>query len=174
MNEKGVSPAEVRVIVVTVPLLRRQADIMAGSVQGPTSLAPMRKDVVLHYNLFGDPALRIRKPAGTLKLEAGKMVAPGKTLTILGETESGPVEVTFECARDAFYHPIDLKGDSVAERVARRYRNANNKVILRKKVQVRNGVFETSFELPEKLEPGTYWVKACTSIAVAALKIPID
>ncbi|HLY09836.1 MAG TPA: C25 family cysteine peptidase, partial [Planctomycetota bacterium] len=95
--------------------LRLQADAIASAIQGPAALEPMRKDVILHYNLLGDPALRIRRPAGQIELTPHGFPGPGRTFFVTGKAPDGPVEVTFECARDKFAHPTDLQGETAEE-----------------------------------------------------------
>ncbi|MBV8879507.1 MAG: hypothetical protein JO332_06075 [Planctomycetaceae bacterium] len=140
--------------------LRLQADAIAAAVQGPAALEPMRKDVILHYNLFGDPALKIRRPAAEIELKPRGNPGPGRSFSVTGKAPDGPVEVTFECARDKFVHPTDLQGDTAEEQIARRYANANNKVVVRSLASADGGAFEAEVELPESLKPGRYFLKA--------------
>jgi hypothetical protein len=140
--------------------LRLQADAIATTIQGPGSLEPMRKDVILQYNLLGDPALRIRRPADGLEMTPHGRPGPGRTFSVEGVAKDGPVELTFECPRDKFFHPVDLIGDTAEEQIARRYANANNKVVAKAAATVADGRFEAEIELPEKLKPGKYFLKA--------------
>ncbi|MGH7339988.1 MAG: C25 family cysteine peptidase, partial [Candidatus Rokuibacteriota bacterium] len=91
--------------------LRRQADALAALVQGPASLEPMRQDVILHYNLLGDPALVLRRPEETIELTPRGLPGPGRLFVVTGKAPPGPVEITFECPRNRFYHPVDLVGE---------------------------------------------------------------
>jgi hypothetical protein len=155
-------------------LFRRQADALAGMIQGPGRLEPMRKDVVLHYNLLGDPALEIRRLPCDLPIETLGIPGPGKRLAVSVGAKRGPVEVTFECARDRFCHKVDLEGDEpLEERLARRYANANNKVIARAEAAGREGKFEAELELPKDLKPGRYVVKAYEEGAAGALEVEV-
>lgn len=120
----------------------------------------MRSDVVRHYNLFGDPALRIRRPAEDIDLTARGFPGPGRTFFVTGRSANGPVDVTFECARDKFCHPIDLEGQDAEAQLGRRYANANNKVIVRAPTASLDGRFEIEVELPEAIKPGKYFLKA--------------
>ncbi|HZE99280.1 MAG TPA: C25 family cysteine peptidase [Planctomycetota bacterium] len=140
--------------------LRVQADAIAGTIQGPASLEPMRKDVILQYNLLGDPALRIRRPLETIEMTPRGNPGAGRTFFVTGSAKDGPVEVTFECARDRFCHPTELEGDTAEDQINRRYANANNKVVMRSPTTSVNGSFETEIELPENLKPGKYFLKA--------------
>jgi hypothetical protein len=133
---------------------------MASALQGPTTLEPMRKDVVQHYNLFGDPALKIRRPAEDIELTPRGFQGPGRTFFVTGKAKDGPVDVTFECARDKFVHPTDLEGEDLEAQLARRYANANNKVVARSPTAAVDGQFETEVELPESLKRGRYFLKA--------------
>jgi hypothetical protein len=154
--------------------LRLRADALAGLVQGPASLEPMRRDVTLHYNLLGDPALRLRRPGRDLELSAPERVPPGATLSVSGRLpEEGPVEVTFECPRDRFYHPTDLVGETVEAQIVRRYANANNKVIVRGRAESRGGAFALELSLPADLVPGDYFLKAWGAGRAAARAIEV-
>jgi hypothetical protein len=165
--------AKAAVIDKDTSALRLQADAIASTIQGPTSLEPMRKDVILHYNLLGDPALRIRRPAEDLELAPHGNPGPGRTFTVSGTAKKGPVELTFECARDKFYHPVDLVGDTAEEQIARRYTNANNKVVVKTTATLEDGRYEAEIELPEKLKPGKYVLKAYAPGAVGSKEIVI-
>ncbi len=140
--------------------LRLQADTLAALVQGPGSLEPMRKDVALHYNLLGDPALLFRRPAADVEIEDPGVPRPGARLVVRGTAPDGPVELTLECRRDAFCRPVDLVGEGVEEQMARRYANANDKVILRLEARSSGGAFEAVLPLPADLKPGRYVLKA--------------
>jgi len=152
--------AKAAVIEKDTSPLRLQADAIATTIQGPGSLEPMRKDVILQYNLLGDPALRIRRPADGLELMPHGNPGPGRTFSVEGVAKTGPVELTFECPRDKFVHPVDLVGDTAEEQIARRYANANNKVVAKATASVADGRFDAEIELPEKLKPGKYFLKA--------------
>jgi hypothetical protein len=154
--------------------LRIQADAIASTIQGPGNLEPMRKDVVQHYNLLGDPALKIRRPADDLTLTAHGFPGPGRTFFVTGRSKDGPVDVTFECARDKFAHPTDLEGDTPEAQLTRRYANANNKVVARSPTTAVEGQFEAGLELPEGLKPGRYFLKACGPGAIGSIEITIQ
>jgi hypothetical protein len=165
--------AKAAVIDRDTSLLRLQADAIATTIQGPAALEPMRKDVILHYNLLGDPALRIRRPAEDLEVTPHGLPGPGRTFAVSGAAKTGPVELTFECPRDKFAHPVDLVGDTAEEQLARRYANANNKVVVRTTAAFEDGRFEAEIDLPETLKPGTYLLKAYATGTVGATEIVI-
>lgn len=154
--------------------LRLQADAIASAIQGPAALEPMRKDVILHYNLLGDPALRVRRPEAGIELVPRGFPGPGRTFFVTGKAADGPVDVTFECARDKFCHPVDLQGETAEEQLARRYANANNKVLRRSPTTAVDGAFETEIELPESLKPGKYFLKAYGAGAIGSKEILIS
>jgi hypothetical protein len=153
--------------------LRKQADAIAGLVQGFGSLEAMRRDVVLHYNLLGDPALALPLPADEIRLLPRGMPGPGRLFTITGAARNGPVELTFECPRNRFHHPVDLAGDTVEAQLTRRYRNANDKVVARASATARDGAFEAELELPKDLKPGRYVLKASQDAAIGAIDVEI-
>ena len=153
--------------------LRLQADTIASTIQGPASLEPMRTDVVRHYNLFGDPALRIRRPVEDIELTPRGFPGPGRTFFVTGRANNGPVDVTFECARDKFCHPTDLEGQDAEAQLGRRYANANNKIIVKAPTSSMDGRFEIEVELPETLKPGKYFLKAYGQGAVGWREIVI-
>jgi len=153
--------------------LRMQADAIASTIQGPGSLEPMRKDVVRHYNLFGDPALKIRRPAEDIEMAAHGNPGPGRTFFVSGKAKDGPLELTFECARDKFCHPTDLEGADAEAQIGRRYANANNKVVARSPTSSADGAFEIELELPPGLKPGKYFLKAYGQGAIGSREIII-
>lgn len=166
--------AKAAVLAKDTSPLRLQADAIASTVQGPAALEPMRKDVILHYNLLGDPAMKIRRPAGGIELTPRGNPGAGRTFFVTGAAADGPVEVTFECARDRFAHPTDLQGDTAEEQILRRYANANNKVIVRSPTTAANGAFEAEIELPQSLKPGKYFIKAYGAGAIGARELVLS
>jgi hypothetical protein len=153
--------------------LRLQADAIASTIQGPASLEPMRKDVIRHYNLLGDPALRVRRPAEDIEINPHGNPGPGRTFFVSGKSKDGPVELTFECARDKFFHPTDLEGADAEAQLVRRYTNANNKVVVRSPTSAASGAFETEVELPETLKPGKYFLKVYGQGSIGSREIVI-
>jgi hypothetical protein len=151
--------------------LRLQADAIASTIQGPASLEPMRNDVIRHYNLLGDPALKIRRPLEDIDLTPRGFPGAGRTFFVTGTAKAGPVDVTFECPRDKFCHPTDLEGDDAEAAISRRYRNANNKVVVRSPTSAVDGRFETEIELPESLKPGKYFLKAYSPGSIGSKEI---
>ena len=144
---------------------------LSTTIQGPAALEPMRRDVIRHYNLFGDPALRVRRPAEDIELTPRGNPGPGRTFFVTGRAKDGPVDVTFECMRDRFCHPTELEGDDLEAQLGRRYTNANNKVVVRSPTAAVDGTFEIEIELPENLKPGKYFLKAYGPGAIGSREI---
>ncbi len=165
--------AKAAVLEKDVSPLRLQADALAGAIQGPANLELMRKDVILHYNLLGDPASPLRRPGDGLQLQARGLPGPGRTFTVTGSAPDGPVELSFEVPRDRFARPVDLEGATPEEAIGRRYLNANTKWIVRMGAVAKSGAFEAELELPETLKSGRHWLKAWASGSAAALEVVI-
>ena len=154
--------------------LRMQADALAGFVQGPGSLEPMRRDVVLHYNLFGDPALAILRPDHGLTVDAPKTAKPGQKIAVSGTAKEAPgVAVTLECSRDAFCRPTEIEEGDVEKAVAKRYANANDKVLTRLRPFAYDGAFEAALVVPADAKPGRYWIKVSSDTALGWRELEI-
>jgi hypothetical protein len=140
--------------------LRMQADALASLVQGPGNLEPMRRDVVLHYNLLGDPALPIRRPDDSLTIEPTSTPKPGEPLAVRGTAKNAPrVTLTLEVTRDRFWHETALAEGDLEAAVAKRYRDSNDKVVSRVEVDVFDGAFDAALPFPAAAKPGRYVVK---------------
>jgi hypothetical protein len=153
--------------------LRMQADALAAMIQGPQALEPMRQDVVLHYNLLGDPATPLRRPGNDLELSVKGFPGPGRTFTVTGRAPDGPLELTFEVPRDRFAHPVELEGEDPAAAMARRYRNANRKWIVRVPAASMNGEFEAEVELPASVKSGQHFLKLWAADRATAVEVLI-
>ncbi|HYF01142.1 MAG TPA: hypothetical protein VEJ18_19620, partial [Planctomycetota bacterium] len=144
-------------------------DALAGVLQGPGSLELMRKDVVLHYNLLGDPALSIRRPDETLSIEAKGPARRGVRLPVAGTAKAAArAEVSLEVPRDRFWKLAALEGEDVEAAVRRRYASANDRVVARVPAPVHDGAFETELALPPDLPPGRYVLKVTAGPALGA------
>lgn len=142
---------------------RQQADTLGATVQGADSLPGMRRDVVRHYNLLGDPALRLRRP----EHEVGLQVAPvDGALHVHGTVplREGELIVSLEVGRETFVRqPGRLPAASdpnLAEAMRRRYTESNDKAVVRLRRPFSDGTFSVDLPLPQSLAPGTYHVKA--------------
>ncbi|MBI2900744.1 MAG: hypothetical protein HYY17_11220 [Planctomycetes bacterium] len=143
---------------------RKTADTMAGGVQGADNLEPMRKDCVLHYNLFGDPALRLRRPDEGVKLEFAESVAPGGTIQVAGRSpvKDGRARVALESLRTKFARPLPrvvLGADDFERQITERYKAANDKTIVFIEVEAKGGEFRAALPVPHDLEAGDYVLK---------------
>jgi len=150
-------------------LFRLQVDTVGGMMQSKESLGPMRKDVVEHYNLLGDPALVIRRPRPDIKLTVNgstvRISAPGRA----------KVRLTLECDRLAFLHPIpeiDENDPRFREKITDRYRKAHDKIIQRWTVALKDGKGSVEFKLPKK--PGRYFLKASVSGSVGSAALTVE
>jgi hypothetical protein len=141
---------------------RKTADRLAGTIMGSASLEPMRKDVILHYNLLGDPALVLRRPEDSVRVDVAR---DGKRITVSGRTslKEGRAIVTFDVPREKYQRTPAKIGAGEADPVARyleRYRASNDKSLARAEVAVRDGTFEASFDLFAAPAAGKYVVRA--------------
>lgn len=109
----------------------KTVDAFVATVQGKESLGQMRRDGIRHFNLFGDPAMKIERPR-PLTIEAR---VEGEEIVVTG-TADGPVTVTLELPREAF--KTKLKADATRET----YFAANDKVLERAEA---SGRFEVRF-----------------------------
>jgi len=142
--------------------LRQQADAIGAAIQGPDALPRMRRDVVRHYNLLGDPAVRLHVPRSlTIHVQPaeGKLLVTGSA-----PMREGTCLVSLETARDRYVRtpgkvppPTD---PGFAQAMRDRYVLANDKAISRAEVGVSDGAFAAELPLPTDLQPGTYPVKA--------------
>ena len=162
---------------------RKTADNMAGTMQGKDSLEGMRNDVVRHYNLLGDPALKLRKPPETLALDTLGIEAAGRTLTVKGKAPfaEGKAILSFECSREKFAREIpkiSTNAEDFEAKIAKRYRDANDKAYVRIECDVKEGAFQADVAVPEGLAKGAYVLKAFawngTAVAAGAKTITIS
>ncbi|NSW57682.1 MAG: hypothetical protein HPY44_16850 [Armatimonadetes bacterium] len=137
---------------------RQQADAMAGMVQGPQNLPGMRRDVVRHYVLLGDPATRLRFPASLqefqVRPEADRVLVNGRASisTATGKvTLSRPMSSAMSGTRD---EPATREGYEA------RYRAASRFVIAESAIAAPQGRFSVSLRLDQPLSPGTYTIRA--------------
>lgn len=155
--------------------LRLQADALATFLQGPGSLEPMRKDVVLHYNLLGDPALPVRRPDETLSVEPRGPAKAGARLAVAGFAKwAAAAEVALEVPRDRFWNLAALEGEDLEAAVRRRYRSANDRTVARASVPVHDGAFEAELALPSGLPGGRYVLKVAAGPGVGASWVDVE
>ena len=114
------------------------------------------------YNLFGDPALKLARPAGRITLETSPL-RRGRALVVEGRVEPGAamsLRVTLETDREAMAVPRGREGESRLERYAR----ANDKVLRAALAATRpDGTFRVELSVPAELPAGRYMVKAFAS-----------
>jgi len=166
---EAVTRAKQTVTAHRFSLFRLQVDTVGGMMQGAESLGPMRKDVVEHYNLLGDPALVIRRPKPDIKLAVN-----GSTVRV-GAPGRASVTLTLECDRLAFLHPIpkiDENDPRFREKITDRYRKAHDKIIRRWTVALKDGRGSVEFELPKN--PGRYFFKASAEGSVGSAALTVE
>ena len=149
--------------------LTQQADFMAGMMQGGAEALPkMRRDGVRHYNLLGDPALRLRRPAEDLTL-----ALDGGVVTVTAPRGAGvaAVRVTLEVDRGRLACPLPAAAPGAGARLAARYAAANDPVLAAWDLPLVDGATCQEIERPTK--PGTYWLKARAPGHVGALKLEV-
>jgi hypothetical protein len=122
---------------------RRQLDALSAMVYGPQNLAGIRRDTMLQYNLLGDPALRLRRPA-PVKVSAVQL-ADGR-IEVKGEcpVPQGQVEVSLECGRAEFVGEllvVDESSRDLRSDMNRRYQQAQDKTLQRAKTTAEDGQF---------------------------------
>lgn len=166
--------AKKKVLADDFSKFRMTANAMAGGIQGPGNLEPMRRDCVLHYNLLGDPALRFRRPGDSIRLSAPAEVAPRSTALVKGTSpiREGRVRVALEVPRTKFAHPLPrvvLGAPDFEERITERYRAANDKVVVFLEGDVKDGAFEVSLPMPHDLAEGDYFLKVTVLGELAAI-----
>jgi hypothetical protein len=166
-----VSSAKRDVLAHGQSLVSVQIDAAAALLQDARALEPMRRDVVAHYNLLGDPALVIRRPATdvtlTVRGDNVDIVAPGHK----------QVELTLECGPLGMARPLPDVGTDPAkmkEQMNQRRTAALDKVLQRRAVELTSGRATVQIALPQA--PGRYYLKAVSggSVGVATLTIPTD
>jgi len=161
-----VTRAKMRVLRHERDNLTRQADLIAAAVQGNEALEPIRRDTVRHYNLFGDPALMVRRPEKSIRL-----TLEGDLLTVEAPVEE--VELTLEVPRAEFARAIErelggINGDR--ERLfEERYQRANDKAVKRWKLKLDGGRADMKVEWPDR--KGEFIFKAHAGGRVGSLEV---
>lgn len=144
---------------------RTQIDLLAKLFDSKSDQATELLEHVRMYVLFGDPALRIRRPLTGAHLEVSKVLLVGSELKLKFDAPEGATSalVTLDCERTAMKKalPPSIKASSpkYAGRVKERHQIANDKVMVRYEGPVKLGVNEVLFQIPANLEPGDYVVK---------------
>jgi len=120
------------------------------------------------FNLFGDPAMRIRYPEREMTLEASGGAVRGDRLELSGTTaaiKAGEVRVTLELPRNEtlkkIRKPKAKTSDAEAEAIyTRNHRLANDRVVLSKRFSLVGGRFSGLLEIPTDLETRKVVIKA--------------
>lgn len=166
-----VDAAKAAVLAPDPSPFRQQADTFAAMLQGPDAPTRMRADVVRHYNLLGDPALRVRRPSANLTLQAN--LEQPRRFTVSGQAPiaQGRALITLEVPRgtaQSGQQTTAAESGDVAATMQARYQAANNTVRVRVEVHVTDYGFAASLPVPHALPPGSYTVKALVWSQVGA------
>jgi len=139
--------------------IRSQIITMANLFVGAKVVAEEMPRHVDMYNLFGDPALKLARPAGRIALETTPL-RRGQTLVVEGRVEPAAamsLRVTLETDREAMAIPRGREGESRLERYAR----ANDKLVRAVLASTKaDGSFRVELAVPADLPAGPYLVKA--------------
>jgi hypothetical protein len=140
---------------------RRNLDLPAAlAYKPPAGLAEERAEHLYLYNLFGDPATRIPRPAEATVACAEAAAAGGK-LAVTGTCPAdGPVLV--ELVRERRSYPGKRAGDK-PEDFARLYAAANRWVVARTETKSERGSYAATLDLPADLAPGEYTLRVWIS-----------
>ena len=133
---------------------RKMLDVVAGAVSPkPVDLAGERREHLYLFNLLGDPLLRLPQGAD-VEVEVPAKVTAGQKLTIEGTTPIdgvATIELTVVRDRMTFTPPareqLAVDARSLAD-YTRVYRQANDKRLITKEVDVRKGRFRTTLDVP--------------------------
>jgi len=119
-------------------------------------------DHMYSYNLLGDPAVRIRFPAGKVELEAGEGYkgAPLEFSGTLDTFDTGEAEVRLVCERSGLIHqltPVDDPTDPAsAGTVQDNWNKAMDHDVAATTVELSGGAFSGSLPVPQSTGVGTY------------------
>jgi len=134
------------------------------AVDGDASIpqATQRQEHEEMFVLLGDPALRLQWVPRDVKLSADDPATAGARLTLKGTAparlEGAKVELTVERPRDS--DPAEMvevpkePGAARTKALERRHEAANDFVLVKKELTIKEGHFETTLELPGKLPGG--------------------
>lgn len=146
-------------------------------IKDPKLLTRLADENMHLYTLLGDPALRLALPAPDgialacpNKAYCGSSVAVSATMPT--SLNGAQAVITLELSRDHFkdeveeFGPTDKPSD---EDLNRNYAYANDKILAKAEVRVKNGSVQANLEIPEDLFPGTYYVKVIAWSETASL-----
>jgi hypothetical protein len=144
-----------RRVLLDAGTFRQQVDGLAALVYGPQALENMRQDVVRHYNLLGDPALRLRRP------EELRVKIEGTQVSVEAPPGAQRVELILERPLGDPPTPLPnldgLSGTALAQAWADRYRTANTRAVWKWEGPLRAGA--VTVQAPTQRE-GAQWLRA--------------
>jgi hypothetical protein len=146
---------------------RRQLELLSVLIVPKKERIELARTHCAMYNLFGDPAMEIQTPE-KLALAFKKSTTSGPSLIVkLPAGATGKAIVTVESERSTLLRPVqkslpkDITNADARSAVKTSYRNANNKVVRRWTVDVKNGQLHwkstPNFTVPKI--SGKYYVK---------------
>lgn len=113
---------------------------------------------VLMYNLFGDPAMKIRQPEKDFNCQVIKIGPKNRTekllvRAVIPELKGGKAIVTLEVPRSRFKaKPVFLEKSEIVREFKTNYEMVNDKVLFRVETDVKDGAFQAEFEKLDGLE----------------------
>lgn len=144
--------------------LREMIDTFAVLYMEAWEMPATIEDHMYSYNLLGDPATRIRFPAGAVEVQAEDTVT-GATVEFSGTVDnilSGTAQVKLVAERAKLLHTLDPvenpQDQSQWPQVQENWEKAVDKTACECDVEVSDGAFGGTLEVPPKTPPGNYFV----------------
>ena len=111
--------------------------------------------------IAGPDCLRLHTPVETRgeDLKTVACISSPERRTLINDPADIPALFVYAILASEDKNFFEHKGIDKAA-ILRRYRNANNKVVVRSPTSAVDGRFEIEIELPDALKPGKYFLKA--------------
>lgn len=145
--------------------MREMLDAMAVLYMPEDEMAGTILDHMYSYNLLGDPAVRIRFPAGVVTLESPTEVSVGNTLEFSGDVsnlDSGTAHVQIVCERARIIYPQESVEDPFDKQtwptIQQNWENANNHLVVGDDFPLTAGTFSGTLDIPEDAPKGTFFI----------------
>lgn len=135
---------------------RRQLELYGRAYQTEEARRKERAEHLYLYNLFGDPAMRIPRPAA-VELESPEEIALGARLKVMGRTEvAGEVLVELVAERTPV---VGLRVGDEEAAFARTYAAANARTKASARATTNEGAFAAELTVPRDVNTGRYYVR---------------
>ncbi|MCC6805989.1 MAG: hypothetical protein IT381_01085 [Deltaproteobacteria bacterium] len=165
--------------------LRTKISTLASLMYTPTALAALETSHLHMYTLFGDPALKIGRPTGTLTLTVPASVTKGTNLAVSATVSglaAGDAVVTLEAKRSTLVGtPAAVPADGNASRnavITANYALANNKRVVTQNVPHDGKTLGATLAVPAGTAVGDYvvkvYAKSGTTDAIASKAIKVQ